>query len=45
MAVLEFVVGLEKEFGIAIEPEQLELAILKDFPKLAGYIAGRIARP
>ena len=45
MAILEFVVGLEKEFGITIEPEQLELAILKDLPKLAGYIAGRIVRP
>ena len=45
MAILEFVVSLEKEFGIVIEPEQLELAILKDLPRLAGYIAGRVVRP
>jgi acyl carrier protein len=41
MAILEFIAGLEREFGIAIEPEQMEFAMLKDLPKLAGYIARR----
>ena len=42
MAVLEFAIGLEKEFGITIEPEQLQLAFLRDLPQLRDHIAGRI---
>jgi acyl carrier protein len=42
LAALEFVVALEKEFTITIEPEQLELAVLKDLPRLACYIASRL---
>jgi acyl carrier protein len=42
LAVLEFIVALEKEFTITIEPEQLELAVLKDLPRLACYIASRL---
>ena len=42
MAVLEFTLGLEKEFGITIEPERLQLAFLRDLPELRNYIAGRI---
>lgn len=41
LAVLEFVTALEKEFGITIEPEQLELEVLRDPNKLAAYIAAR----
>jgi acyl carrier protein len=41
MAALQFVIGLEKEFGVVIEPEQLELALLKDLPRLRDYIARR----
>jgi acyl carrier protein len=42
LAVLEFVVALEKEFTITIAPEQLELAVLKDLSRLACYIASRL---
>jgi acyl carrier protein len=42
LAVLEFVAALEKEFGITIEPEQLELEVLRDLERLAAYIAARM---
>lgn len=42
LAVLEFVTALEKEFGITIEPEQLELEVLRDSERLAAYIAVRM---
>lgn len=38
IAVLEFVAALEKEFGIEIEPEFLEIDFLRDLPRLANYI-------
>ena len=39
MAVLEFAIGLEREFGITIEPEQLQLSFLRDLPRLRIHIA------
>jgi len=44
VAAIEFVLELEKEFGITIEPEYLDVEILKDLDKLGAYIAGRIKR-
>lgn len=38
IAVLEFVAALEKEFCIAIEPEFLEIDLLRDLPRLAFHI-------
>ena len=38
IAVLEFVAALEKEFGIELEPEFLEIDLLRDLPRLAAYI-------
>ncbi len=38
IAVLEFVAALEKEFGIEIEPEFLEIDFLRDLPRLASHI-------
>jgi acyl carrier protein len=40
IAVLEFVAALEKEFGIEIEPEFLEIDFVRDLPRLAFYIEG-----
>jgi len=44
LAVLEFVTALEKEFGMAIEPEKLELSFVRDLPRLACYIEERQGR-
>lgn len=41
LAVLEFVSALEKEFGISIEPQFLELDFVTDLPRLASYIEKR----
>jgi len=38
IAVLEFVAAVEKEFGIEIESEFLEIDFLRDLPRLASYI-------
>ena len=38
MAALEFVMGLEKEFGVTIDAENLELDLLRDLPALSAYI-------
>lgn len=38
MAALVFVAAVEKEFGIAIEPEMLDLEIIEDLPRLAAYV-------
>jgi acyl carrier protein len=43
MAALEFALALEKEFGITIEPEHLEVALLRDLPRLRDYISRRLA--
>jgi len=41
IAVLEFVTGLEREFGISMEPEFLEFDFLRDLSGLASYIDHR----
>ena len=38
VAVLEFLTALEKEFGVTLEQEKLELTLLRDLPALADYI-------
>ena len=45
IAVLEFVAALETEFRIEIEPELLEIDLLRDLPRLASYIDGRTGKP
>jgi len=45
LAVLEFTTALEKEFGIMIEHEKLELSLLRDLPALARYIQSVAAAP
>jgi acyl carrier protein len=44
LAVIEFVTALEKEFGITIEPELLQLDFVKDLPQLGAYVEDRMAR-
>jgi acyl carrier protein len=44
IAVLEFMTAVEKEFGIAIEPEFLEFDFLRDLPALASYVERRMKR-
>jgi acyl carrier protein len=43
IALLVFVIGLEKEFGITIEREKLGLAFLRDQTALRDYVASRLA--
>jgi len=38
IAVIEFVIGLEQEFGITIPSENLDIEILKDVKKLEAYL-------
>lgn len=47
VAVLQFVVALERHFGIRIEEQWLDLDKLGDLAALAAYIEGRrgLARP
>jgi len=42
VAVLEFVVALEDEFGVELPPELLTLGFLGDLRRLASYIDARI---
>lgn len=44
LAVLEFIAALEKEFGFKIDPEMLQLDLVRDLPQLASYIEERAAR-
>lgn len=44
VAVLEFVAALEKEFGIAFEPEMLTIQLVRDPKELAAYVDQRAAR-
>ena len=39
VAAIEFIVGLEKEFQIVLDPEALDLEMLKDMDRLATHIA------
>jgi len=41
VAVIGFIVALEKEFGVTFEPEWLDLERLTDLPTLADYIHRR----
>jgi acyl carrier protein len=41
LGVLEFIAGLEEEFGLTIEPEKLEIRVLGSLPLLAAYIQSR----
>lgn len=45
VAVIGFVVALEKEFGMRFEPEWLDLERLTDLPSLADYIRRRATGP
>jgi acyl carrier protein len=44
MASIEFLAGLEREFGMTFEPEQIELATLRDLTTLSTYISRRMQR-
>jgi acyl carrier protein len=43
VAAIEFVVALEKHFGIQIGEDWLDIERLADIPRLAGYIEGKIS--
>lgn len=43
-ATIVFVAALEKEFGITIEPENLQLEFIRDVHQIASYIDGRIKK-
>ena len=42
IAILEFVTAVEKEFGIEMEPKNLDFDFLRDLSVLASYIEQRI---
>jgi acyl carrier protein len=42
VAILEFVLALEDEFGVAIEPQFLQFDLLHDLSRLATYIEERM---
>lgn len=42
VAIIEFVLGIEKEFGITIEPDKLEPGLITNLDKLTAYIGGLI---
>jgi acyl carrier protein len=42
IAILEFVAAVEKEFGIRMEPGNLDFDFLRDLSVLAAYIEQRI---
>jgi len=43
LAALEFLTAIEKEFGVAFEEGELDLAVLGDLPTLAKLIRSRSA--
>jgi acyl carrier protein len=43
VAVLEFVTGIEKEFGITFEPEMLTISVIRDLKGLVAYVDRRTA--
>lgn len=45
VAVVGFIVALEKKFGMRFEPEWLDLERLTDLPSLADYICRRATMP
>jgi acyl carrier protein len=42
VAILEFVLALEAEFHVAIEPQFLQFDFLRDLSRLASYIEARM---
>jgi acyl carrier protein len=44
VAVLEFVTGIEKDFGITFEPEMLTIVLVRDLKKLAAYVDQQTTR-
>ena len=44
IAVLEFLMAVEKEFGIELEPAVIEFEFLRDVAALAAYIKDRIGK-
>ena len=45
LAILEFVAGLEKEFGIEIENERLTMDFLGNLDGLVDYLVERLGNP
>ena len=45
IAVLEFLIVVEKEFGVELEPAVLEFEFLRDVRGLASYIEDRTRKP
>ena len=43
LAILEFVVALEAEFGVIIEPRLLRLKLIRDLEGLASYVEERMS--
>jgi acyl carrier protein len=43
VAVLDFVIALEKEFGITFEPEMLTIGLVRNQKNLAAYVDERAA--
>jgi acyl carrier protein len=39
MATLEFLVALEKEFGVRLEPDEIESGLLRSLSRLTRYLA------
>jgi acyl carrier protein len=44
LAVLEFVAGLEQEFGMVMEPEVFRIDFLSDLDALTGYFCDRLEK-
>jgi len=44
IAVVEFLVAIEKEFGVKLEPAVIEFEFLRDVSALASYIEDRLRR-
>ncbi len=42
IALLEFVIALEREFGFRFEPEHLRLELLRDLGHLTAYVVRRV---
>jgi len=42
VAIIEFVLGIEKEFGVTIESHRLERQLITNLDKLSVYIGGLI---
>ena len=44
IAVLEFIAAVEKEFGVTVETESLELRVLGDLRRFSAYIDSRLSQ-